>query len=71
MVARDWEKTRRVHVDVIDSIEDGWKEWLMFSEAKLPLDGGPWKKAATDEVAMLRVDQGKNFGFSRIASTKV
>jgi SAM-dependent methyltransferase len=66
-----WEKTGKVHVDMADSIEDGWKDWLMFSEAKLPPAGDPWKKAATDEVAMLRADQGKNLGFSRIASTKV
>jgi hypothetical protein len=32
-----WEKTGKVHVDVADAIEDGWKDWLRFSEIKLPL----------------------------------
>jgi hypothetical protein len=66
-----WEKTGKVHVDLADSIEDGWKDWLLFSEAKLPLARDRWKKAATDEVSMLRVDRGKNLGFSRIVATKV
>ena len=43
----------------------------MFGEAKLPQTNDRWKKAATDEVAMLRVDQGKNLAFSRIVATKV
>ncbi len=66
-----WEKTGKVQVDLADSIEDGWKDWLIFGEAKLPLTGDHWKRAATDEVAMLRIDQGKNLGFSRIVATKV
>ena len=66
-----WEKTGKVHVDRADFIENGWKDWLLFSEAKFPLASGRWKKAATDEAAMLRVDQGKNLGFSRIVAVKV
>jgi ubiquinone/menaquinone biosynthesis C-methylase UbiE len=65
-----WEKTGKVHVDLADSIEEGWKDWLRFSEIKLPLATDSWKKAATDEVAMLRVDKGKRLGFSRIVATK-
>ena len=52
-------------------IEEGWQDWLTFSEAKLPQTNDQWKKAATDEVAMLRVDQGKHLGFTRIVATKV
>lgn len=66
-----WGKTGKVRVDLADSVEDGWKDWLAFGEAKLPLAHDRWKKAATDEVAMLRADQGKNLGFSRIVATKV
>jgi SAM-dependent methyltransferase len=65
-----WEKTGKVHVDVADSIEDGWKDWLRFSEIKLPLATDRGKKAATDEVAMLRIDKGEHFGFSRVVATK-
>jgi cyclopropane fatty-acyl-phospholipid synthase-like methyltransferase len=66
-----WEKTGKVHVDVADSIEDGWKDWLVFGEAKLPFTNDHWEKAASDEVAMLRVDRGKNLGFTRIVATNV
>ena len=66
-----WEKTGKVHVDLADLIEEGWQDWLTFSEAKLPQTNDHWKKAATDEVAMLRVDQGKHLGFTRIVATKV
>jgi cyclopropane fatty-acyl-phospholipid synthase-like methyltransferase len=64
-----WEKTGKVHVDLADWIQEGWQDWLTFSEAKLPQTNDRWKKAATDEVAMLRVDRGKNLGFSRIVAT--
>jgi SAM-dependent methyltransferase len=66
-----WGKTGKVHVDRADAIEEGWKDWLMFGEAKLPQTDERWNKAAADEVAMLQVDQGKNFGFSRLVATKV
>ena len=66
-----WEKTGKVRVDLADSIEDGWKDWLLFGEAKLPLARDSRKKAATDEVEMLRADRGKNLGFSRIVATKM
>ena len=66
-----WEKTGKVRVDRADRIEEGWRDWLTFGEIKLPQTNDHWRKAATDEVAMLRVDQGKNLGFTRIAATKV
>jgi SAM-dependent methyltransferase len=66
-----WEKTGKVRVDRADRIEEGWLDWLTFGEIKLPQTDDHWRKAATDEVSMLRVDQGKNLGFTRIVATKV
>ena len=66
-----WEKTGKVRVDLADCIEEGWQDWLAFGEFKLPQTNDRWKKAATDEVAMLRVDRGKNLGFTRIVATRV
>jgi hypothetical protein len=43
----------------------------VFGEAKLPFTNDHWEKAASDEVAMLRVDRGKNLGFTRIVATNV
>lgn len=65
-----WEKSGRVRVDRADAVEDGWKDWLRFTEACMPtLDG--WRKdAASNEVAMLRIDQGRRLGFTRVVATK-
>ncbi len=65
-----WQKTGKAHVNLADSLIDGWKDWLRFGEIKLPLAPDRWKKAANDEVAMLRVDKGEHLGFSRIVATK-
>ena len=65
-----WAKTGLVEVDHADAVPDGWQDWLRFDEATLPtLDG--WRRdAAANSAAMLRVDQGRNLGFSRVVATK-
>ena len=73
---RHWEKTSKVRVEVADAIDDGWKDWLRFCEVALVgLDGSGrlegWREqAAKNEVAMLRADRGKLFGFTRVVGTK-
>ena len=64
-----WEKTSKVTVDVADAIEDGWRDWLRFSDVTEPYVDGWRKQAALDEGAMLRADQGRLLGFTRIAAT--
>jgi SAM-dependent methyltransferase len=66
-----WAKTGKVVVDVADALEEGWRDWLRFSEYALPyLDG--WQRTADEnQQAMLRIDQGELFGFTRIIGTKV
>lgn len=66
-----WVKTGKVRVDVADAIEDGWKDWMRFDALSEPyLDG--WRKdAARATGEMLLADQGKLFGFTRIAATKL
>ncbi len=65
-----WMKTGKVQVEVADAIDEGWKDWLRFDEASgVHLEG--WRKeAAADSAAMLRVDQGRHLGFSRVVGTK-
>jgi SAM-dependent methyltransferase len=65
-----WEKTTKVRVDVAGAIDDGWQDWLRWDEVTGPhLDG--WRKdAAANSAAMLRADQGKYLGFSRVLATK-
>ncbi len=65
-----WEKTGRVRVDHADAIEEGWQIWLRFSEAKEPRVEGWHRETAAKEIAMLRADQGKYFGFTRVVATR-
>jgi cyclopropane fatty-acyl-phospholipid synthase-like methyltransferase len=66
-----WEKTGKVRVEVADADADGWKDWLRFSEACLPTLQGWRKAAASNQAAMLSIDQGRRFGFTRIVATKL
>ena len=61
-----WEKTGKVEVTHADSVPDGWKLWLKWlgvcEEFGYPF--GP------KEAEMLRVDAGRNLGFTRIVARK-
>lgn len=57
-----WEKTGFIDVEVADMLPDGWKHWLLWQE--VCFDEG----FTTDqqEAEMLRVDAGRNLGFTRV-----
>jgi SAM-dependent methyltransferase len=61
-----WEKSGRVTVEVSDLVRDGWKQWLRWLEICKD------QEAPTDpkEIEMLRLDQGRNLGFTRILARK-
>jgi SAM-dependent methyltransferase len=61
-----WEKTGKVEVEYADSIPEGWEFWLKWLEvcAEEGYPSGP------DEAEMLRVDAGRNLGFTRIVARK-
>jgi hypothetical protein len=61
-----WEKTGMVTVSHADSIPDGWTHWLKWLEICL----AHGYRADQQEAAMLRVDAGRNLGFSRIVAHK-
>lgn len=65
-----WTKSTKVTVDHAEAIEDGWRDWRRFEELSEPhLEG--WRKGdAAKTVAMLDIDQGRRFGFTRITATK-
>ena len=66
-----WNKTGKVRVDLADAIEDGWKDWLMFNDATIPTLSGWRLDAGKSHSAMLKVDQGRLLGFSRVVATKL
>jgi SAM-dependent methyltransferase len=61
-----WEKSGKVTVEVSDLVRDGWKHWLRWLEICKD------QEAPTDpkEIEMLRLDQGRNLGFTRILARK-
>jgi SAM-dependent methyltransferase len=67
--AAHWRKSGAVEVDVADWLTDGWQDWLTFTEATLEGLDGPPRRAAEREIAMLRADVGRRFGFARVVAT--
>jgi SAM-dependent methyltransferase len=59
-----WVKTGKVSVTRADSITDGWQQWLLWLEvcAKAGYPGAP------EEAEMLRMDAGRNLGFTRLVA---
>ncbi len=66
-----WSKTRKVKVDLADALPDGWKDWLRWEEIVAPFTSGWMREAGENSIAMLRADQGKLLGFSRIVGSKL
>jgi cyclopropane fatty-acyl-phospholipid synthase-like methyltransferase len=65
-----WQRSQKVTVEHADSIEDGWKDWLRFDEVSLSTLSGWMVEAASNSIAMNRVDRGRYLGFARVLATK-
>ena len=65
-----WAKTGKVEVEHADAIPDGWQDWLRWEEAIAPLAQGWMREASQNTAAMLRADQGRRLGFTRIVAAK-
>lgn len=65
-----WSKSGVVDVVVADALVDGWEDWLRFAEVTLPSLSGWRLESAKREIAMLRADDGKRFGFARVVAAK-
>jgi SAM-dependent methyltransferase len=63
---RLWERSGRVDVERADLLADGWKEWLVWLEVcrDMGVETDP------NEMQMVRVDAGRNLGFSRIVASR-
>ena len=65
---RHWEKTGLVEVGLADMIPEGWEHWLKWMEVIFDREG---QDDARQEAEMLRVDAGRNLGFSRMVARRV
>jgi SAM-dependent methyltransferase len=67
---RHWTKSGRVSVESADTIEEGWRDWLRWSELIEPHTSGWLHDAGLRTKAMLEADRGENLGFARVVATK-
>ncbi len=67
---RHWQKTGLVDLEMADTLIDGWKLWLEWNE--ICEQFGPQGRAslARREADMLRVDDGRTFGFIRLIARR-
>jgi len=63
---RRWENTPHIKVELADSIPEGWQHWLVWLELCRE------KGAASNEreAELLRLDAGRNLGFTRLVGRK-
>jgi cyclopropane fatty-acyl-phospholipid synthase-like methyltransferase len=57
-----WEKTGKVEVELADRLPDGWKHWLKWLGV---LEDEKWVR---QQAEMVRVDAGRNLGFTRLVA---
>ena len=63
---RHWSQTGLVEVACADTLDDGWKSWLQFEEAKVAAG----TNRNDDEVPALKADQGRYLGFVRVLARR-
>jgi cyclopropane fatty-acyl-phospholipid synthase-like methyltransferase len=62
-----WERTGPVEVEVADMVPEGWEHWLRWLEVA----GEQGFPTDAREAEMLRIDAGRNLGFSRVVARKL
>lgn len=62
---RHWERSGSVSVEAADLLPDGWKHWLASDEVS-----AEWQGIESTEADMLRVDAGRNLGFTRMVARR-
>jgi cyclopropane fatty-acyl-phospholipid synthase-like methyltransferase len=68
---RHWQKTGLVDVEVADNLIDGWKLWLEWNELCAEFGQQKLANLARREAEMLRVDNGRTFGFTRVIARRM
>ncbi|MFI0167067.1 SAM-dependent methyltransferase [Streptomyces sp. NPDC017082] len=68
---RHWTRSGAVAVETADWLEDGWRDWLLWSE--VVADESPSDlhvRMAGRSVEMLRADRGRTLGFARVVGRR-
>lgn len=64
---KHWARTGPVEVTVADTLPEGWRHWLTWLEVA----GAHGYRTDAQEAEMLRVDAGRNLGFTRLVARKM
>ncbi|MFG1609625.1 SAM-dependent methyltransferase [Actinoplanes sp. NPDC049265] len=68
---RLWTRSGAVTDVRADLLEDGWRDWLVWSEATLELTVNDFaRQVLPREIAMVRADQGRHLGFTRVTARR-
>jgi cyclopropane fatty-acyl-phospholipid synthase-like methyltransferase len=66
-----WNRSRVVEDVQADFLEDGWRDWLAWSEVVLEVTEDDFaRRMGEREVQMLRADAGRNLGFTRVTGRR-
>ncbi len=65
-----WAKTGRVEVERADAVPDGWQDWLRWEETVTPTLSGWLRDSGANAARMLRADQGRRLGFTRLVGMR-
>jgi cyclopropane fatty-acyl-phospholipid synthase-like methyltransferase len=65
---RHWEKTGLVEIEAADALSDGWKLWLEWNEVCEQFGRPELARLVHRESEMLRVDDGRTLGFTRLVA---
>jgi cyclopropane fatty-acyl-phospholipid synthase-like methyltransferase len=63
---RQWERTGPVEVTHADMIPNGWQHWLTWLEVAR----AHGYRSSAEEAEMVRLDAGRNLGFTRLVARK-
>lgn len=58
-------------VEHSDMIPDGWMHWLTSNSISAAWQGQGKRSQRSREAEMLRLDQGRNFGFTRMVAHRI
>ncbi|WP_316741187.1 methyltransferase domain-containing protein [Streptomyces sp. MK7] len=68
---RNWTRTGAVTVETADWLEDGWRDWLRWSEVCAEQSPSEFMAGmARDSVELLNADRGRLLGFARVVGRR-
>jgi len=68
---RTWQRSGAVVVEIADTMEDGWGEWLLWSQACAEFGDPEWTAfSAQAEADTVRDDSGRVLTFTRVVASR-